>query len=60
MKVSVWSWTDVGLSCGVPWKSFNSFGNDQITAMPTMLKHQEMLSIKNLPRCWGNGFPELY
>lgn len=49
MKVSLWSWTDVGLSCGVLWKSFCSFGNGQITAMPNMLKHQEMLSIKNLP-----------
>lgn len=49
MKVSLWSWADVGLSYGVLWKSFHSFDSGQITAMPTKLKHQEMLSIKTLP-----------
>lgn len=38
MKVSLWSWTDAGLSCSVLWKSFHSFDNGQITAMPTLLK----------------------
>lgn len=36
------------LDCGVLGKSFRSFDNNQIIAMPTILKHQEMLSIKNL------------
>lgn len=27
MKVFLWSWTDVRLSCGVLWKSFHSFDN---------------------------------
>lgn len=49
MKVSLWSWTDARLSCGVLWKSFQSLDNGQNTAMTTILKYPKMLPIKNLP-----------
>lgn len=49
MKVSLWSWTDARLSCGVLWKSFQSLDNGRNTAMTTILKYPKMLPIKNLP-----------
>lgn len=49
MKVSLWSWTDARLSCGVLWKSFQSLDNGQNTAMTTILKYPKMLPIKTCP-----------